>query len=93
MDENQKSLFWLYLILLGAVNFFSFIAMTFYLGGDAMNGMIKDGHYYLNQKGHYTETTKAIFIYSKLHFMSLIITHPLALLGISKVLKKNKNLK
>jgi hypothetical protein len=65
-------------ILLGIaiVNFLAFIIVAAFLGGDAVNGMMKDGHYYLAQHGRYTEVPRAVFDYSRHHVYSLIVTHP-----------------
>ena len=35
------------LIAVGILNFFAFAAASIYLGGDAVNGYQKDGHYFL----------------------------------------------
>lgn len=61
------------------INFLTFLAMAQYLGGDALNGKVENGHYYLfgyiyhlHSKGH-TEVTEAVFTYSKWHCYSLLV--------------------
>jgi len=34
------------ILIMGALNFFSFVGISIYLGGDASGGRTKDGHYY-----------------------------------------------
>ena len=63
------------------VNFTAFWLAAVYLGGDAVNGRIADGHYYLMAHGRYTEVSAAVFNYSKWHAYSTWITHPLAFLA------------
>jgi len=57
-----------------AVNFVAFVAMTFYLGGDALNGHVRDGHYFLglHSNGPFTEVSPAVFSYSKWHAFTVI---------------------
>src|SRR5258706_14722303 len=49
-----------------------------YLGGDAVNGKIAGGHYFLMSHGRYTEVSADIFNYSRSHAYSTGVTHPLA---------------
>jgi hypothetical protein len=72
---------WVYLFFLALVNFFAFALVALYLGGDAVNGKIADGHYYLGSHGHYTEVSAGVFTYSRLHTYSVFVTHSLAFLG------------
>ena len=74
MKPRERFLFWL-----AIVNFFVFAAVAVALGGDAINGTSRDGHYYLMHHGIYTEVSRAVFIYSTLHTLSLFITHPMAI--------------
>jgi hypothetical protein len=53
------------------------VAMS--IGGDGLNGYATNGHYFLYLNGKYTETSHAIFEYSKWHFISVFVTHPLAI--------------
>jgi hypothetical protein len=70
--------------LLVTVNFIIFVIISFFLGGNAVNGKVENGHYYLwgysvitGVKG-YTEVNKLVFYYSKWHlyvtFICLSVT-------------------
>lgn len=62
------------------VNFVTFVAIAFYLGGDAVNGKIEAGHYYVfgvrSEYGYkvYTEVSERAFNYSKWHAYTLATT-------------------
>jgi hypothetical protein len=57
---------------LAGINFFSFVFASLYLGGDALNGHIAAGHYFLCMQGHCTEVSSSIWHYSYLHAVSAI---------------------
>ena len=69
--------------LLWFTNFFAFTAIAMYLGGDAINGYVKDGHYFLAMHGHAVEVSRDMFTYSKWHAIvtlaSFVILVPLSL--------------
>jgi hypothetical protein len=72
-------------VIVGFLNFLLFLAGTFYLGGDAVNGKAEGGRYYLwgyheGKKG-YTEVTQAVFDYSRWHVYSVMVTWPLMILA------------
>lgn len=79
MTKGERFFCWLAL-----VNFGSFIIVSLVLGGDALNGTARDGHYYLDQKGTYTEVSRGVFVYSVIHALSLFVTHPLAIVTMFK---------
>jgi hypothetical protein len=67
-------------VILAFVNFFSFIFIDLYLGGDALNGYARDGHYFLYcQTSHsrYIEVSRAVWTYSYWHAISVFVTHGL----------------
>lgn len=72
------------------INFAVFWLIAVYLGGDAINGRIADGHYYLMAHGRYTEVSAAVFNYSEWHVYSVWITHPLAFLAALAYFRLNK---
>lgn len=76
--------------VLAFVNFTAFWLIAVYLGGDAVNGRIADGHYFLMAHGRYTEVSAAIFNYSKWHVYSTWITHPLAFVAALVYLRLGK---
>ena len=57
------------------VNFAVFISIDIYLGGDALNGYAKDGHYFLGSHGAYTEVSRFVWTYSYWHTISVIVGH------------------
>lgn len=66
-------------VLAGAIvlNFIVFVVVSLFIGGDAWNGHEQGGHYFLASHGKLTEVSKATFMYSKYHVISLLITWPL----------------
>jgi hypothetical protein len=77
----QDAPIWLRVVWIGAIaNFVIFWSVAVWCGGDALNGKIVAGHYFVGSHGRYTEVTKAFFDYSRLHALSATITMPLAML-------------
>lgn len=74
MTHPERVLFWIAIL-----NFVVFVAIAVPLGGDALNGTARGGHYYLMQHGIYTEVSRPIFIYSAIHALSLFVTTPVGL--------------
>lgn len=70
-------LFWV-----GFINFFLFMIVSVFLGGDALNGKIVEGHYYLASNGQLREVSSLVFTYSKIHVYSIFITHSLAAIAL-----------
>ena len=68
--------------LIAIVNFLAFVIVGSFLGGDALNGHQEGGRYFLANHGKLTETSRAVFIYSKIHAISLFVTHPLAIFSV-----------
>ncbi len=66
---------------IGLLDFISFLVGASYLGGDAVNGKIDGGRYYLYGPYHggkaFHEVSQAVFDYSRWHAYSLMITWPL----------------
>jgi hypothetical protein len=56
-------------VVLAVINFFAFVGGSLYLGGDALNGHVTSGHYFLCAHGHCTEVSSAIWHYSYWHAM------------------------
>jgi hypothetical protein len=70
-----------FIFYLGIANFAVFFILALYLGGDAINGSVIDGRYFLSSHGRLTEVTQGVFTYSQGHTRSLFVTHPLAMLS------------
>ena len=66
-------------VFLGVGNFLVFVFVAMYLGGNALCGRTIAGHYFVCEHGHWTEVSRAAFVYSEWHGLSIFITHPLVL--------------
>jgi hypothetical protein len=73
-------------VIIGFANFFSFLNEIEHLGGDANNGYVKDGHFFVISHGKLKEISEADWKHNKKHGRSVIITHPLAILSIGYLL-------
>ena len=67
--SHSKRAKWVLYPMAGAVaiNFFVFVLASVYLGGDALNGHIEAGHYFLCAHGRCTEVSSSIWHYSYWH--------------------------
>jgi|SRR5581483_9131206 len=82
---------WLRVIWFGALtNFAVFWVVAVLKGGDAINGKVQDGRFFVGSHGNYTEVSKEFFDYSRAHSESLWITHPLALISLFWFLSRRK---
>ncbi len=54
-------------IVIGVINFLSFIAISLAIGGDALNGKIENGQHYLGAHGQFTAVSLAVYHYSLWH--------------------------
>jgi hypothetical protein len=74
---------WLLLTIVfaGAANFVVFFIVAIAIGGDAVNGCVRNGHYFVASHGRYTEVSRAIFNYSRWHVYSVFITQTAAILA------------
>ena len=67
------------------LNFFAFVAVAAYIGGDAINGKFENGHYYVfgvatNSSGKiYTEVSREVFNYSRFHNLITFLTWPVCI--------------
>jgi hypothetical protein len=57
-------------------NFVVFVLVAQYLGGSALNGYARDGHYFLGQhsQGPFVEVSRDVFLYSKWHSIALFVS-------------------
>jgi hypothetical protein len=72
-------------VIVGLLNFVLFLAGTSYFGGDAVNGKVERGRYYLWGYHHgvkgYTEVSQAVYNYSRWHTYSMLATWSLMILA------------
>jgi hypothetical protein len=73
------------------VNSAAFFIIDLLSGGDALNGRIKDGRFYLGDHGHFTEVSQRFFEYSRIHALSVFILTPIAILGCGSYLTRHKD--
>jgi hypothetical protein len=70
-----------WLVWAAIANFAALCVLSLALGGDALNGTVRNGHYYLGSHGRYTEVSKGVFEFSRVQAMSVFITHPMAMIA------------
>ena len=94
MDIKSKLFACRFIFIFGIVNFLAYCLMAAHLGGDAINGKMAAGHFYLANHGRYTEVSEAVFNYSRWHTYGVWVTHPLAFIAVYFSIRiKNENQK
>lgn len=73
MFEKAKPYLAVIAVIAGFGNFFWTNAEAQSLGGDAVNGYERGGHYFLASHGTYTEVTQAVWTWSRIHTISMIV--------------------
>jgi hypothetical protein len=73
-------------VVVGLANFFWFMAESASLRGDALNGVVRDGHHYVSNHGTLTEVSPADWRWSRAHGISVIGTHLLTMVGMAYLL-------
>ncbi len=83
MNRRTRNIICLWIIFLGLTNFVGYTVVYGYIGGDAKNGEIIDGKYYVrghfihiykSPTGQHTEVSRRVWIYSYLHSISILPT-------------------
>jgi hypothetical protein len=69
------------LFLLAIINFAAFAIGSLVLGGDALNGKVENGTYYVAHRGTHAEVSQVAWWYSYTHAISVFVTHPLGIIG------------
>jgi hypothetical protein len=73
----------IYIIVIGLINFLAYTIGYMFLGGDAMNGYVRQVvapdkvhhlHYFLVAKGMAYEVNRSIWVYSAVHSISIWVT-------------------
>jgi hypothetical protein len=67
--------------ILALLNFTVFWFVAISIGGDAVNGKVADGRYYLANHGVLTEVSHPVYLYSYIHVLSVFVTHSLFVLS------------
>ncbi len=81
MTTSRRPL-WKPVLVLAVVNFLSFVIVAEFLGGSALYGCPKDGHYFVCEHGWYTEVSRAVWIYSCCHAISVWVVFGLVPLSL-----------
>lgn len=77
-DRQRRNVFLLWIIALGLANFVLYTLTYWYLGGDAPNGSVSDGLYYL--RGHFLwaragrvsdPVSRGVWLYSYVHSITI----------------------
>ena len=68
-------------IVVAVPNFIWFVAESGSQGGDALNGYVAAGHYFLASHGIYTEVGAGTWEWSRMHALSVLATLPFAVAG------------
>ena len=77
MHPMKRRVLYFCIAAIGFINAFVFLAINvFFLGGVASE--IRNGHYYLNNHGHFTEVSRSVYLYADIHFW---VTWVLILIG------------
>jgi hypothetical protein len=71
--KSSRRIFYVFLVA-AAINGLSFMIISIPLGGDAINGTSEHGHYFLGDRGHFTEVSRGTWIYSRVHTILVFIT-------------------
>lgn len=74
MPPRKRAFFWLTVI-----NFAAFVIGTFVIGGDALNGEIREGHYFVGSHNDLKEVSRTAYWYSFVHALSAFTSMPVAL--------------
>lgn len=77
MNRRKRNRILIWVIALGVANFVAYTVAYSFIGGDAHNGEIRDGKYYV--KGHFLHgpdgkelpVSRALWIYSYIHSISI----------------------
>lgn len=77
MHPMKQRLLYFCIAAIGFINAFVFLAINaFFLDGVASD--IRNGHYYLNNHGRFTEVSRSVYLYADIHFW---VTWVLILIG------------
>jgi hypothetical protein len=77
------------LFALALLNFMLFLVSDALLNGNAAQGMVRNGHYYLAMRSQLTEVSRPVFLYSQWVTSSLLLTIPLGM--VSAFLLRQEN--
>lgn len=71
------------LVWLAFLNLAACAISTFAFGGDAWNGKVENGHYFVGHNKKFAEVSQAAYIFSGIAAGGLVITGPLGFCGLA----------
>jgi hypothetical protein len=78
MHPTKRRLLYFCIAVIGFINAFVFLAINAFFLGGGVASEIRNGHYYLNNHGRFTEVSRAVYLYADIHFW---VTWILILIG------------
>jgi hypothetical protein len=66
----------------GALNYGIWLKESLDLGGNALSGEVRHGHYLVANKGRYVEVTPEVWEHNRVHTMSIFVTQPIMLIAL-----------
>ena len=69
-------------VIVGALNYGIWLKESLDLGGNALSGDVRDGHYYVANKGRYVEVTPEEWEHNRVHTLSIFGTQPPMLISL-----------
>ena len=80
MNRVTRNRMLIWIIMVGMANFVSYTMMYWYIGGDAKNGVFREGKYYVRghhlrnhggERGQESKVSRGVWIYSYVHSISI----------------------
>lgn len=86
---DPSTLVWRLVASLGSANFVAFALVGYALGGDAFQGRVDSGVFYLGNHGEYTQVSELTYRLSRLHGLSAIVGLLAAAYGVLYLERRN----
>ena len=77
---------------IGFINAFVFLAITAFFLGGGVAGEVRNGHYYLNNHGHFTEVSRPVYLYADIHFWVTLVLILIGSVAFGRVLRLPRRL-
>ena len=78
MHPVMRRVLYFCIAAIGFINAFVFLAITAFFLGGGVASEVRNGHYYLNNHGRFTEVSRPVYLYADIHFW---VTWILILIG------------
>jgi len=77
------------LFVITVLNFGVWGVLNSVIHGDAVNGKIENGKYYVAMKGKYTAVSRAVYVYSYIHTCTNFVLFPATMLSGILTIRRN----